>query len=135
MKCSKLLLFFLFSAFKKQKTKMIELIHFLHPFPIASCITGYLPLPELALIVWELHRGGEKSHFKNCSACNNFAQWCIDEMWRKWNHEGYEKFHMFIYKLIKTSRFDNFCLNISKKNIKHFNVYFEGWTPGLICIM
>ena len=36
---------------------MIELIHFLHLFPIASRVIAHLPLPELALIVWEVHRG------------------------------------------------------------------------------
>ena len=94
-----------------------------------------LPLSELALIAWEMYRGGTKSHFENCPVCQHVGEWCINEMWKKWKHDEYENFHMFIYKLIKTARFDKFCNNVTNENIEHFNVYFEGWTPGLICFL
>ena len=107
----------------------------LHPVPLIARVLPTLPLPELALLAWEMDRGVGKAHFEKCQVCQHVGEWCIDEIWKKWNHEGYEKFHLFIYKLIKASRFDKFCNNVTNDNIKHFNVYFEGFTPGLVCIM
>ena len=113
---------------------MDQLIHFLHPLPIATRVVGHLPLPELALMVWEFHRGGVKPHFKNCKLCNSFIKMCIDEMWKKWDHEAYEDFGCFIFLLTKRKRFDTFCKNIKTKNnkIKHFYTYFEGYAPGIV---
>ena len=107
----------------------------LHPVPFITRAIPTLPLANLALLAWEMHRGVGKAHFEKCPVCQHVGEWCIDEMWKKWKHDEYQSFHLFIYRLIKKSTFYNFSNNVTNENLKHFNVYFEGWTPGLISIM
>ena len=133
MKCCKLLLIFLFLVIKK----MIQIVHLLHPGPIALSVVRHLPLPELALIVWEFHRGGSKDHFKNCCKCRNVIHFCLNEMWKKWDHDCYTRYAVFIFLLTKRTRFDWYCENINKYNNKliHFYTYFQGHAPGVVTFM
>ena len=133
MKCCKLLLIFLFSVIKK----MIQIVHLLHPGPIALRAVRHLPLPELALFVWEFHRGGSKDHFQNCCKCRNFIHFCLNEMWKKWDHDCYTQYGVFIFLLTKRSRFDTYCKNINKNNneLRHFYTYFQGYAPGIVTFM
>ena len=116
---------------------MIQIIHLLHPGPIALRVVRHLPLPELALIVWEFHRGEEKDHFKKCCKCKNFIHFCLNEIWNKWELDYYTDYAKFIYFLIKQSRFDTYCKNIDKRNnnLIHFYIYFQGYAPGVISFL
>ena len=133
MKCCKLLLFFLFLVIKK----MIQIVHLLHPGPIALRVVCHLPLSELALLVWEFHRGESKDHFKNCCKCKNFIHFCLNEMWKKWDHDAYQRYGYFIFLLAKRRRFDTFGKNINKNNneLRHFYTYFQGYAPGIVTFL
>ena len=113
------------------KKKMFSFNHF--PDLVLEKMVLFMDLPELCYIVWELTRGSDKRHYNKCYKCRNFLKISIDEIWKKWDHETYTPFYLFIYKLTKRTFFDEFCKN--KNNLSHFYVYFRGFLPGLVCIL
>ena len=154
MKFFKTVVDFLFLV-KKKKKKKHQLAHLFHTRPITTRIVAHLPLPELAIIVWEFHRGccQEKrlyrkkpckcvrsTHFKICFRCQNFIYFCLNEMWRKWDFHQYTRYGVFIFQLTKQCRFDVYFLNLEKHNkykneIKHLYTYFKGFVPGCITFL
>ena len=46
----------------------------LHPIPLIARVLPTLPLPELALLAWEMHRGVGKAHFEKCSVCQHVEE-------------------------------------------------------------
>ena len=58
-------------------------------------------------------------------------------MWKKWDHDCYQRYGYFTFLLTKRARFDTFCKNINKNNnkLKHFYTYFEGYAPGIVTFL
>ena len=110
---------------------MFSFNHF--PDLVLEKMVIFMDLPELCYVVWELTRRSDKKHYNKCYKCKNFLKICLDEIWKKWDHDLYTPFYLFIYKLTKRTIFDKFC--IDKNNLSYFYVYFKGYLPGLICIL
>ena len=77
-------------------------------------------------------------HLLHCECCQRHVEDVLMEIWRRWDHRGWWKFHIFFWKII-LGDFDKFFVEIKKKNseakLSHLNVYVEGFLPGLVCIM
>ena len=101
------------------------MVGIIHPFSISTRDLPHLPLYELTWIAWNHYRG-EKEHFQKCVVCKNIGEWCLDLIWKKWQHKKFVIYNEFIYDLLYTDMYDSWMNATPSCDLNHMNAFFLG---------